>query len=88
MLNILKCWKLTLKIVRLAIHEDVVDKYNAEDRGPQVQVTEQQHKSYILSNTEKVCVITQENRWCKPFSYSRLKVSYVEGIEQDQNWHL
>lgn len=29
-----------LKIVRLAIHEDVVDKYNAEDAGPQVQVTE------------------------------------------------
>lgn len=56
MLNILKCWKLTLKIVRLAIHEDVVDEYNAEDTGPQVQVTEQQHKSYILSNTEKVCV--------------------------------
>lgn len=31
---------LTLKIVRLAIHEDVVDEYNAEDAGPQVQVTE------------------------------------------------
>lgn len=29
-----------LKIVRLAIHEDVVDEYNAEDAGPQVQVTE------------------------------------------------
>lgn len=32
--------ELTLKIVRLAIHEDVVDKYNAEDAGPQVQVAE------------------------------------------------
>lgn len=31
---------LTLKIVRLAIHEDVVDKYDAKDAGPQVQVAE------------------------------------------------
>lgn len=31
---------LTLKVVRLAVHEDVVDKYDAKDAGPQVQVTE------------------------------------------------
>lgn len=32
--------KLTLKIIRLSIHEDVVDKNYTEDTGPQVQVTE------------------------------------------------
>lgn len=32
--------KLTLKIIRFAVHEDIVDKNNAEDTGPQVQVTE------------------------------------------------
>lgn len=32
--------KLTLKIIRLAIHEDVVDENKTEDTGPQVQITE------------------------------------------------
>lgn len=46
----LKQTKLTLKIIRLAVHEDVVDQDDAEDARPKVQVTEQQHESHILSN--------------------------------------
>lgn len=38
--KILKHCKLTLKIIRLSVHEDVVDKNHTEDTGPQVQVTE------------------------------------------------
>lgn len=30
----------TLKVIRLAIHEDVVGQDNTEDAGPQVQVAE------------------------------------------------
>ncbi len=50
--GILKHSELTLKIIRLSVHEDVVDKNHTEDTGPEVQVTEQQHKSHILSKTE------------------------------------
>lgn len=49
-----KCLKLTLKIIRLAVHEDVVDYNHTEDAGPQMQVTEQQHKSHILCKAEVV----------------------------------
>lgn len=39
---------LTLKVIRLSIHEDVVDKDDAEDAGPQMQVTEDEQKANIL----------------------------------------
>lgn len=40
--------QLTLKVVRLAIHENVVDHNHTKDAGPKMQVTEQEHKSHIL----------------------------------------
>lgn len=40
---------LTLKVVTLPIHEDIVDQYDAEDASPEMDVTEQQRKSHILS---------------------------------------
>lgn len=38
----------TLKVIRLSVHEDVVDEDDAEDAGPQMQVTEQEHETNIL----------------------------------------
>ena len=48
--------KLTLKIIRLSVHEDVVDHDHTEHAGPQVQVTEQQHKAHVLREAEMVFV--------------------------------
>lgn len=39
---------LTLKVIRLSIHEDVVNKDDAEDAGPHMKVTEDEHKADIL----------------------------------------
>lgn len=39
---------LTLKVIRLSVHEDVVDEDDAEDAGPQMQVTEDEHEANIL----------------------------------------
>lgn len=39
---------LTLKVVALSVHEDVVHDYDAENAGPQVQVTEYKNKANIL----------------------------------------
>lgn len=44
---------LTLKVIRLSIHEDVVDEDDTEDAGPQMQVTENEHKSNILFKNNK-----------------------------------
>lgn len=38
----------TLKVIRLSIHKDIVDEDDAEDAGPKMQVTEDEHKANIL----------------------------------------
>lgn len=39
-LKAFKCSKLTLEIIGLAVHEDVVDQDHTEDASPQMLVTE------------------------------------------------
>lgn len=38
----------TLKVITFSIHEDVVDQNDAEDTGPEMNITEHKHKANIL----------------------------------------
>lgn len=40
--------QLTLKVVAFSIHENIVDQNDAEDAGPEMNVTEDKHESNIL----------------------------------------
>lgn len=53
--NITKTW-LTLKVITFPIHEDVVDKDDAEDAGPKMNITEHQHKANILYQKKVISV--------------------------------
>lgn len=46
--------QLTLKIVTFPIHENVVDQNDAEDAGPEMDVTEHKYESNILVQEKRV----------------------------------
>lgn len=53
--------ELTLKVVTLPIHEDVVDQDDAEDAGPKMNVTEHKHKSHILDTRKNTIILSQSS---------------------------
>ena len=44
--------KHTLEVITFSVHKNVVDQNDTEDAGPEMDVTEHQHKAHVLGGGE------------------------------------
>ena len=81
---------LTLKVVTFSIHEDVVDHDDTEDAGPEMNVTEHEHKSDILGRRCRGQVVQTKHARGRKSSVEKEKSSltYIKCIEEDKQWNL
>lgn len=70
---------LTLEIITLPIHEDVIHQDDTEDARPQVQVTKYENESNVLTGEGELTFILKINETLKKVSFS--PVTHINSIE-------